>query len=157
MYMKKIFSFLMVLVVAIGAMAKDYKMPQYDITGAGSGNEGTLLVKIFVYAKKNVPDEELKRAAVHGVVFRGCTGNNSGATQPPMASPSAETEHSAYCEAFFATDGQCQHYASIISGSYERIKTGKGYKYGAIIQINKSLLRRDLEKAGIVRSLSSGF
>ncbi len=155
--MKKVFSLLLMFVIAIGAMAKDYKMPQYDITGAGSGNEGTLLVKVFVYAKKNVPDEELKRAAVHGVVFRGCTGNNSGATQPPMASPSAEAEHATYCEAFFAIDGQCQHYASIISGSYERVKTGKGYKYGAIIQINKNLLRKDLEKAGIVRSLGSGF
>ena len=144
-------------VFAIGVIAKDNKMPQYDITGAGSGIEGTLLVKVFVYAKKNVPDEELKRAAVHGVVFRGCTGNNSGATQPPMAPPTVEEEHSTYCEAFFAIDGQCLHYASIVSGSYEKIKTGKGYKYSAIVQVNKNLLRKDLEKAGIVRSLSSGF
>lgn len=155
--MRKILSLLLMLSFAIGTMAKDNKIPQYDITGAGSGNEGTLLVKVFVYAKKNVSDEELKRAAVHGVVFRGCSGNNSGAAQPPLASPTAEAEHSTYCESFFAIDGQCLHYASIVSGSYERIKTGKGYKYGAIIQVNKNLLRKDLEKAGIVRSLSSGF
>ena len=157
--MKRFFNILIfIFVVAIGAMAKgSEKMPQYDIMGAGSGNEGMLLVKVFVYAKKNVPDEELKRAAVHGVVFRGCTGNNSGANQPAMASPIVETDKSAFCEAFFATNGECQNYASIISGSYERIKTGKGYKYGAIIQVNKTALRKDLEKAGIVRSLSSGF
>lgn len=156
--MKRFLSILfMTFVIATISMAKVVKMPQYDITGAGSGNEGMLLVKVFVYAKKNVPDEELKRAAVHGVVFRGCTGNNSGANQPAMASPTAEIEHSTYCESFFAPDGQCQNYATIISGSYERIKTGKGYKYGAIVQVNKNSLRKDLEKAGVVRSLSSGF
>ena len=157
--MKRVINILIfVFVLAIGAMAKgNEKMPQYDIMGAGSGNEGMLLVKVFVYAKKNVPDEELKRAAVHGVVFRGCTGNNNGANQPAMASPTVETDNSAFCEAFFASSGECQNYASIISGSYERIKTGKGYKYGAIIQVNKTALRKDLEKAGIIRSLSSGF
>lgn len=156
--MKRILSLLLLMfVMAAMAIAKDNKMPQYDIMGAGSGNEGMLLVKVFVYAKKNIPDEELKRAAVHGVTFRGFTGNNSGANQPAMASPTAEIDHSTYCEAFFAVDGQCLNYASIIPGSYERVKTGKGYKYGAIVQVNKTALRKDLEKAGVVRSLSSGF
>lgn len=133
------------------------QIPQYEITGAGSGNEGMTLVKTFVYAKKNVPDSELKRAAVHGVVFRGYTGNNSGASQPAMASPTAEADYADFCKVFFAPNGQCLNYATIIAGSYDRIKTGKNYKYGAIVQVNKSTLRKDLEKAGLVRALSSGF
>ena len=143
-------------VILLGAMAKGDKMPQYDITGAGSGVEGTILVKVFVYAKK-VSDEDLKRAAVHGVVFRGCTGNASGARQPAMASPTAEVDNASFCEAFFASDGPCQGFASIVSGSYDRVKTQKGYKVGAIIQVDKTSLRKELEKAGVVRSLSSGF
>lgn len=155
--MKKLFSFMiLLLVMTIGATAKDVKMPQYDITGAGSGVEGTILVKVYVYAK-SVKDEDLKRAAVHGIVFRGCTGNASGARQPAMASPTAEVDNAAFCEAFFATDGQCQNFATIIEGSYDRVKTQKGYKSGAILQIDKTALRKELEKAGIVRSLSSGF
>ena len=126
------------------------------MTGAGSGNEGMVLVKVFVYAK-TVTDQDLKRAAVHGVVFRGCTGNNSGAIQPAMASPESENSHAEFCKAFFASDGECQNYASIIAGSYERVKTQKGLKCGAIVQVSKTALRKVLEKAGVVRSLSSGF
>ena len=155
--MKRLFNLLMMLLlINIGAIAKDIKVPQYDITGAGSGSEGTILVKVYVYAKK-VTDADLKRAAVHGVVFRGCTGNSSGAYQPAMAAPTVETENAAFCEGFFATDGECQNYASIVAGSYDRVKTKKGYKSGAILQVNKTTLRKELEKAGIIRSLSSGF
>lgn len=155
--MKRLFFLSMVLMFSvIGIMAKGDKLPEYDITGAGSGTEGTLLVKVYVYAKK-VTDNDLKRAAVHGVVFRGCTGNQSGARQPAMAPATAEADNAAFCEAFFAADGQCVNYASIVAGSYDVVKTSKGYKSGAILQVNKSALRKELEKAGVVRSLSSGF
>ena len=155
--MKRLLSMMaLFLAIAMGAMAKNDKMPQYDITGAGSGTEGTILVKVYVYAK-SVKDEDLKRAAVHGVVFRGCAGNQSGARQPAMASATAETENAAFCEAFFATDGPCQNFATIIAGSYDRVKTQKGYKSGAILQIDKTSLRKELEKAGVVRPLGTGF
>lgn len=155
--MKRVLNLIiLMLVVSLSAMAKGDKMPKYDLTGAGSGNEGMVLVKVFVY-DKSASDEDIKRAAVHGIVFRGCTGNNSGATQPAMASPETESSHAKYCEEFFAADGECQNYASIIAGSYERVKTQKGYKCGAIVQVNKKALRKTLEAAGVVRSLSSGF
>lgn len=136
--------------------AGDDNVPEYDVTGAGSGTEGTILVKVFVYGKK-VNDADLKRAAVHGVVFRGCSGNASGAKQPAIAPATAETDHAEYFKAFFAVDGECQNYASIIAGSYETVKTKKGYKVGAIVQVNKTNLRKSLEKAGVVRSLNAGF
>ncbi len=146
----------MLLLTVAGAMAKGDKMPQYDITGAGSGTEGTVLVKVYVYTK-NAKDTDLKRAAVHGIVFRGCSGNNSGARQPAMAKPTAEADNAAFCNEFFASDGQCQNFASVVAGSYDRVKTPKGYKCGAIVQVDKTSLRKELEKAGVVRSLSSGF
>lgn len=151
-------SFMLIMLIAatFAAMAKGDKMPEYDITGAGSGIEGTVLVKVYVYAK-NVEDSELKRAAVHGVVFRAFSGNNSGVQHRAMASPSAEIDNEAFCKAFFASDGQCQNYASVVSGSYDRVKTKKGYKTGAILQVDERTLRKELEKAGVVRSLSSGF
>jgi hypothetical protein len=155
--MKRILSFVVLFCICIiGTMAKSNKMPQYDITGAGSGTEGTLLVKVYVYGNK-VSDQDFIRAAVHGVVFRGLSGNESGARQPAMAAPTAEADNASFCEAFFSVDGPCQNYASIVDGSYERVKTKKGYKNGAILQVNKASLRKELEKAGVVRSLSSGF
>ena len=51
--MKRILSLLcLMLMLSLVAFAKGNEMPQYDITGAGSGNEGMLLVKVFVYSKK---------------------------------------------------------------------------------------------------------
>lgn len=50
----------LLLFICLCAMAGD-KMPKYDITGAGSGTEGTVLVKVYVYAR-SVKDEDLKRA-----------------------------------------------------------------------------------------------
>lgn len=155
--MKQIICLVLCLFATVGlAIAKGDKFPSYDITGAGSGKEGMVLVKVFVYAKK-VSDQDLKRCAVHGIVFRGCMGNNSGASQPALASPTAETDNAEFCEVFFSEDGACQGYASIVPGSYERVKTSKGYKQGAIIQVNKKALRKDLEKSGLVRPLSFGF
>ena len=64
--MKRVLSLLFViLTIALSALAKSNNMPKYDITGAGSGNEGMVLVKVFVYAK-SANDQDLKRAAVHG-------------------------------------------------------------------------------------------
>ena len=156
--MKKLFALMaLLLCFVMGAAAKGGDdMPQYDITGAGSGTEGTILVKVYVYSK-SVKDADLKRAAVHGVVFRGCSGNESGARQPAMAKANAEADNAAFCSRFFATDGECQNYASVVAGSYDRVKTKKGYKTGAILQVDKTSLRKTLEQAGVVRSLSSGF
>lgn len=153
---KKSCLLILLMFLTLGVIAKGYKMPQYDIMGAGSGTEGTVLVKVYVYAK-SVKDAELKQAAVHGIVFQGCSGNASGAHQPAMASPTVEADNAEFCQEFFAIDGPCQRYASIVSGSYDRVKTSKGYKCGAILQIDKASLRKELEKAGIVRSLSAGF
>ena len=74
-----------------------------------------------------------------------------------MAPATAEADNATFCEEFFAADGPCQNYASVVAGSYERVKTQKGYKSGAIIQVDKTSLRKELEKAGVVRTLSSGF
>lgn len=154
--MKRVLSVIMLLCVAMFALAKGDNMPKYDISGAGSGVSGTVLVKVYVYQSK-ATDEELKCAATHGVVFRGIVGNNSGTSQPAMASPTAEKDNETFCAEFFSASGECQNYASIVNGSYDRVKTSKGYKVGAIIQVNKSALRKAMEKAGVVRSLSAGF
>ncbi|WP_278889032.1 hypothetical protein [Leyella stercorea] len=158
---KLIFALLAVFLILPGqsVSGKGKKPLQYDIEKAGIGVEGTILVKVWVYTKngKGVSDQDLKRVAVHGIVFRGCSGGQSGARQPAMAPATAEADNAAFCEAFFADDGPCQNYATIVAGSYDRVKTQKGYKSGAVLQIDKTSLRKELEKAGVVRVLSSGF
>ena len=60
---------------------------RYDIEGVETGQQGTYLVKVYVYSKKSsVTTEEFKFAAVHGVIFRGFAGKGFGA-QKPIAKP----------------------------------------------------------------------
>ena len=146
--MKKIFCVTCFLIAfVLGAMAKGDIVPQYDITGAGSGTEGTILVKVYIYAK-SAKDEDLKRAAVHGVVFRGCSGNESGARQPAMAPANAEQENAAFCESFFAADGACQKFASVIAGSYDRVKK-KDIKPEPFFKWIKRHYEKNLKKQGL--------
>jgi hypothetical protein len=147
------------LIAVVNVSAKDklkvIDPSDYEISGAGSGTEGTCLVKVFVYGSGS--DAAIKVAAVHGVIFRGFSGTSSGASQPAMASPSVEETHLTFFKSFLDEKGACQNYANIVPGSYERVKTAKGKKVGAVVQVMRSALRHELEQQGVIKSLSSGF
>lgn len=149
---------MMMLMATGGVGAKNKKKTEpfsYEIMGAGSGTEGTCLVKVYVYG--NTSDASIKKAAVHGVVFRGFSGTSSGVSQPAMAPISAEETNSEFFNSFIDENGECQNFASIVPGSYERITTAKGRKVGAVVQVQRTALRHRLETQGVIRTLSSGF
>ena len=39
----------------------------------------------------------------------------------------------------------------------DRMKIGKEYKIGVVVSVNVSALRKDLEDAGMIKSLNAGF
>ena len=146
--------------VSLDAIGKnDDVSMRYDIECAGTGTEGTYLVKVWVYAKKNNVDENLlKKSAVHGVIFKGFSGGQGCTSQKPLASsPGVEQEKANFFNVFFANNGDFMKYANVVAGSAETIKVGKEFKIGMIVAISKDLLRKDLESAGVIRGLSSGF
>ncbi len=133
---------------------------KYDIESAGSAVEGSYLVKVWVHSKMaRVSDDELKHAAVHGVLFRGFHGKQGQVSQRPLAkSAVVEQQRADYFKVFFGEEGAYLQYATIVPGSYERVKMQKkGYKVGAVVQVFKDNLRRELQSAGIIQGLSSGF
>lgn len=157
--MKKII-FLLIAALAMlpGAMSaknnsKD-AMPEYEITSAGSvANQGTYLVKVTVITKdKNLERNELKRAAVHGVLFRGFDGK-----KPLAGSASAEAAHQDFFNSFFMPEGPSKGYATEVPGSRKTIKSDKKYKTSATMTVQKDQLQRDLEKEGVIRGLNSIF
>lgn len=129
---------------------------RYDIEGVETGQQGTYLVKVYVYSKKSsVTTEEFKYAAVHGVIFRGFAGKGFG-VQKPIVKPEVQTQHADYFNAFF-NNGDYATYAQVVNPVVDRIKVGKEYKIAAIVSVSKDALRKTLESAGVIRSLSSGF
>ena len=121
---------------------------KYDLVSAGVGAQGTYLCKVSVYTKKGkTTDADLKRAAVHGVIFKGVAGGNGVATQKPMANPT-----------IFADDGPYMAYANVEPGTIGRKTTAKKEVcVSAVVSVSKDELRKYLEKAGIVRGLGSMF
>ncbi|GHT37228.1 hypothetical protein AGMMS49574_29810 [Bacteroidia bacterium] len=135
---------------------------RYDIDCGGAGVSGTYLVKIHLYGKKSsVPADEFKKNAVHGVLFKGFSGNavaGCTAQRAIIANPATYDDKQDFFKMFFATKGgDYLKYASLISGTPEVMKIGKEYKVSMVVSVAKDMLRSDLEKAGIIKGLGSGF
>lgn len=139
--------------------AKKLKITEtrYDIEGVETGVQGTFLVKVYVYTSKpEATTEQIKFAAVHGVLFRGFSGKGF-ATQKALARPEIEAQKADFFSAFWG-NGDYLAYASIVNAVTDRIKvSNKEYKIGAIVSVSKDSLRKSLEDAGIIRGLNSGF
>lgn len=138
---------------------KDTNQFRYEIECAGNAIQGTYLVKVWTYSRKAaVAENQCRKNAVHGVIFKGYGGGQGCVSQRPMANtPGVETQYSEYFNRFFADGGEFQKYASIMPGTTETVKVGKEYKVGVVVSIRKDDLRRALEAAGIIKGLNNGF
>jgi hypothetical protein len=165
--MKKFLLSLLVAACCVPAFAgisqkkanKDTNQFRYEIECAGNAIQGTYLVKVWSYSKKaNVAENQCRKNAVHGVIFKGYGGGQGCVSQRPLANtPGVEAQYEEYFRSFFADGGEFQKYASIMEGTTETVKVGKEYKVGVVVSVRKDDLRKALEAAGIIRGLSSGF
>lgn len=137
---------------------------RYEIEGVNQGVTDNYLVKVWSYSKKpDVAIEQAKKNAVHGVIFKGYAAKQGVvAGQNPLCSnPNLEQEKKDFFDPFFADGGKYMKFVSTTNdgaiGSGDIMKVGKEYKVGVIVSVNVTLLRKDLQSAGIIRSLSSGF
>jgi len=158
--MVKVVMLLLAIVLSTSfTFAKKLKITEtrYDIEGVETGVQGTFLVKVYVYTSKpEATTEQIKFAAVHGVLFRGFSGKGF-ATQKALARPEIEAQKADFFSAFWG-NGDYLAYASIVNAVTDRIKvSNKEYKIGAIVSVSKDALRKSLEDAGIIKGLNSGF
>lgn len=138
---------------------KDTNQFRYEIECAGNAIQGTYLVKVWTYSKKAaVAENQCRKNAVHGVVFKGYGGGQGCVSQRPLANtPGIENQYKEYFDSFFSDGGEFQKYASIMEGTIETVKVGKEYKVGCVVSVRKDDLRKALEAAGIIKGLNSGF
>lgn len=168
--MKKTLTLLLLIATAVTfgqAQKKADKATEawrYEIECAGIGTDGTYLIKVWSYSKKgNVAITQAKKNAVHGIIFKGFTGGERGCNsqKPLVSNPNLESEKAEFFEPFFEEGGKYMKFVSASSdGNVEagdRMKVGKEYKIGVVVSVMKDALRKDLEAAGIIKGLSSGF
>ena len=169
--MKRFLLFLVIASISFTLQArkkkanKDTEQWRYEVECAGVGVQGTYLIKVWSYSKSpKVAIEQAKKNAVHGVIFKGFTGGAQGcSSQKPLARNSnLEQEQQVFFKNFFADGGKYMKFVSlsndgsVAAGDRLRV-TKKLYKIGVIVSVQKDLLRKDLESAGIIKGLSSGF
>jgi hypothetical protein len=154
--------------VAVNAQAKkkankDTEEWRYEIECVSVGASGSYLIKVWSYSKKpDIAINQAKKNAVHGIIFKGFTGKGAGCTQKPLAgSPALEEEKETFFKDFFADGGKYMKFVTVSGdGSVaagDRLKIGKEYKIGVVVSVYKDELRKDLEAAGVIKSLGSGF
>lgn len=129
---------------------KDYEVENINKTGA----EGTITFKVWCYGKNS--DEAISKAkysAVHAVLFRGIPGTNF--ESPMISDPKVLEKKKEYFDIFFATDGKYINFVNLSNdgsiGIGDRLKVGKHYKIGTIVQVNHIELRKEMERGGIIR------
>ena len=152
--MKK-FLMLFMLVLAMPVLADD--LPDYEISGAGTGSQGTYLVNVSVLSKRpKVSDDEIGRCAIHGVLFRGFANKEVRQQQKPLAgSAMVEMKNKSFFSDFFSST--YKNYAQVVGSSRNVVKVGKQYKVTAVVTVAKEQLRKDLQEAGVISGLNTGF
>ncbi len=141
---------------------KDTENWRYEIECVGIGKPGTKVIKVWSYSKKaKIAIAQAKKNAVHGIIFQGYAGGGQGCTsQRPLArNPALEQEKQEFFDNFFNINGG--KYMKFVSNSGDSTptvtKVGKEYKIGIVVTVMSSALRKDLEAAGVIKGLSSGF
>ena len=80
------------IAIVAGGKKKEYR---YEIVPVGVGSQGSLLIKVYSYAKNEKDAIELaKENAVHGVLFKGVVGGNGASAQPAIVKPEEKGRHS---------------------------------------------------------------
>ena len=134
----------------------NYTIPTYTIEGAGTGVQGTYLVKVTTSAKSpnKVSDTDLALCAVHGVLFRGFSGERQH-QRPLTGNAVNEQQYADFYNTFFQQAYKQYGYTEPTSRSV--MKVGKEYKVSALVSVKKDQLRKDLTQQGIIRGIANGF
>ena len=158
--MKKFLLFAVLVLTATftGAAKKSNKAPymqhvKYELECAGNGVQGTYLVRVWTYSKKQKDAQAAcPRNAVHGVIFLGFDGGDGCIGQKALVpNRNAETEYQDFFNAFFSDNGDYRNYVSVVAGSELCEKVGRQYRAGVIVAIQKDDLRSALIAAGIIK------
>ncbi len=126
----------------------------YEIACAGIGVQGMYLVEVTSYGKTvDAALAQMKKDAVHGVLF--CGGSGECVQKPLVGNAEVENEHKDFFDNFFSASGDYTKY--VVEEKNMNIiakKVGKReYKVTKVLSVKKDLLRKDLEKAGVIKAL----
>ncbi len=142
---------------------RDTKLWRYEIEGIAEGKEGTYLIKVWSYNKKDkIAIEQAKKNAVHGIIFKGFTGHGKVTNQPALINDlNVEIEKEEFFESFFDEKNPrgFMKYVEISNdatiGPDDIKQFGNEYKIGVVVSVHKDRLKTFLLAEGIIKPLDS--
>lgn len=150
--MKILISFCISLLMTLTCFAQSgLQNFDYDIVGVDIAKEGYYLVEVsaMVDKKKEATIDIAKKCAIHGCLFKGFTLDRIS-QRAIISSPKDVEEHTDYLNKLISE--QYNVYTSSLQPALV-VKVGKRFRVKATIAVAKEILRKDLEKAGVVRKL----
>lgn len=130
----------------------------YEVTVVGIGADGTKLLKVWGYARnKNEAKIDAKKNAVAACLFKGAVGSREKNVKPILPDSRTADAHEAYFNKFFEMGGQYLQYVGLTNDATGKdiVKMRKGYKVGIVVSVMYDALRKEMERQGIVKKLST--
>jgi len=127
----------------------------YEVQHVAS-SEGTETLKVYSYAKTEKEGiEQGKLNAIRAIIFKGIPGADF--QKPLVAEMGAEEKYKSYFNEFLKPGGKYLKFIALSSNSIEVFKSDKMQKVGVTLTIQKDNLRKELEAANIIKTLTNGF
>lgn len=156
-----LFAIVCCLMQTAQAAEKTEAVPEYTITCAGTGIEGTWLVEVAIMQKKTgvVKEENLRAAALHGVLFRGVAATaKCGGYRPIVRQDGVEEKNREFFASLFGDGAKTLRYADVVNGSVTVVRTGKkDFRITATVSVKKDDLRHLLEDNKIIEGMGDMF
>ncbi len=139
---------------------------EYEIEPVKGGMQGACRVKVWTIAKNTEKAiEQAPKNAVHGILFKGYAADAEAripGRRAMITDYQVEQDNAEYFEEFFKDGGRYMRFVSLVGNGAPQagdvIKVGKKkYKMGIVVVVKTDELRKELESAGILKSLNSGF
>ncbi len=154
------------IIVAANAKDKEEDTYRYELENFSDGTtpDDRFVVKVWNYGKKEKITRQLcMRNAVHGIIFKGVSGDRATGLNKGHAAlcPEGYAAHKEYFDRFFDSGDYLQFVQLSNNGNIlpeDRIKiSNKEYKIGMYCIINLTALRDRLQKDGVAKGLNSFF
>ena len=138
---------------------------QYEAVCEGSGVNGTHLIKIWVYGKKQKKAIDIaKKYAIESILFKGIASGKSGACakDPIIRNKEIIEKNKEYFDDFLKDNGSYLQYVSWSGdGSIDPQDiiqvSKKKYKVGMVVVVNFSDLKVTLQNDKIIKKFGDGL
>ena len=131
----------------------------YEITCERTAVQGVQMLTVYSVAKNDADAlREARRNAVRAMIFRGVRSERCPPVEPLIRPDAFTAAADKYFDDFFKEGGPYLSYVEFAGDEVEsRVMVGKQVKIGSAVAVQMTRLRTDLERAGIIQSMSDVF